>query len=80
MTMIESFVKERNEALFSLDRRKIEAYLVKYGEGETAKALICSFGQAFIRLFAELREHRMMCWRKPVPGFPVMGSLFRPNR
>jgi hypothetical protein len=25
MTMIESFVKERNEALFSLDRRKIEA-------------------------------------------------------
>jgi hypothetical protein len=38
MTMIESFVKERNEALFSLDRRKIEAYLVKYGEGETAKA------------------------------------------
>ena len=38
MPMIESFVKERNEALFSLDRRKIEAYLVKYGEGETAKA------------------------------------------
>ena len=38
MTMIESFVKERNEALFSLDRRKIEAYLVKYGEGETATA------------------------------------------
>lgn len=38
MTMIENFVKERNEALFSLDRRKIEAYLVKYGEGETAKA------------------------------------------
>ena len=37
MTMIESFVKERNDALFSLDRRKIEAYLVKYGEGETAK-------------------------------------------
>lgn len=38
MTMIESFVKERNDALFSLDRRKIEAYLIKYGEGETAKA------------------------------------------
>ena len=31
MTMIESFVKERNDALFSLDRSKIEAYLVKYG-------------------------------------------------
>ena len=34
MTMLESFVKERNDALFSLDRRKIEAYLVKYGEEE----------------------------------------------
>ena len=47
MTMIESFVKERNEALFSLDRRKIEAYLVKYGEGETAKAPELLFGPAF---------------------------------
>ena len=37
MTMIERFVKERNEALFSLDRRKIEAYLIKYGEGELAQ-------------------------------------------
>ena len=34
MTMIERFVKERNEALFSLDRKKIEAYLIKYGETE----------------------------------------------
>lgn len=36
MTMLESFVKERNDALFSLDRRKIEAYLIKYGEGDLA--------------------------------------------
>ena len=36
MTMIERFVKERNEALFSLDRKKIEAYLIKYGETEFA--------------------------------------------
>lgn len=28
----------------------------------------------------ELREHRRMYWRKPIPGFLVMGSLFRPNR
>ena len=34
MTMLENFVKERNDALFSLDRGKIEAYLIKYGEGE----------------------------------------------
>lgn len=36
MTMLENFVKERNDALFSLDRGKIEAYLIKYGEGELA--------------------------------------------
>ena len=30
MTMLEAFVKERNEALFSLDREKIEAYMIKY--------------------------------------------------
>ena len=30
MTITERFVKERNDALFSLDRRKIEAYMLKY--------------------------------------------------
>lgn len=34
MTMIERFVKERNDALFSLDREKIEAYMKKYGESD----------------------------------------------
>ena len=34
MTMLEEFVKERNEALFSLDRGKIEAYMKKYGQQE----------------------------------------------
>ena len=29
MTMLEAFVKERNEALFSLDREKIEAWSTK---------------------------------------------------
>ena len=38
MTMIERFVKERNEALFSLDRKKIETYLIKYGEIDMANA------------------------------------------
>lgn len=37
MTMIERFVKERNDALFSLDRKKIEAYMIKYGEPEITK-------------------------------------------
>ena len=34
MTMLEEFVKERNEALFSLDLNKIEAYMKKYGQPE----------------------------------------------
>ena len=33
----EAFVKERNEALFSPDRKKIEAYMIKYGETEIAQ-------------------------------------------
>ena len=37
MTMLEAFIKERNEALFSLDRKKIEAYMIKYGETEIAQ-------------------------------------------
>ena len=37
MTMLEAFVKERNAALFSLDRKKIEAYMIKYGETEIAQ-------------------------------------------
>lgn len=37
MTMLEAFVKERNEALFNLDRKKIEAYMIKYGETEIAQ-------------------------------------------
>ena len=37
MTMLEAFVKERNEALFSLDREKIEAYMIKYGETEISQ-------------------------------------------
>ncbi len=37
MTHIEKFIKERNEALFSLNREKIEAYCKKYGDNETGK-------------------------------------------
>mgnify|MGYP003571536955 CR=1 FL=1 len=38
MTVTERFVKERNEALFSLNRKKIETYLIKYGESEMVNA------------------------------------------
>lgn len=36
MNTVASFVKERNDALFSLDRRKIEAYCAKYGDNDSA--------------------------------------------
>lgn len=81
MTMIENFVKERNEALFSLDRRKIEAYLVKYGEGETAKAPDLLFWASVYKAICGIKgaPRDVLEWRKPIPGFPVMGSLFRHN-
>lgn len=37
---IADFVKERNEALFSLDRAKIEAYMRKHGVDPPANDLI----------------------------------------
>lgn len=36
MNTVANFVKERNEALFSLDRKKIEAYCAKYGDSDSA--------------------------------------------
>ena len=36
MTYLEKIIQERNEALFSLDREKIQAYCKKYGEYEMA--------------------------------------------
>lgn len=80
MTMIESFVKERNEALFSLDRRKIEAYLVKYGEGETAKAPDMLFWASVYKAICGINGAPKDVLEKPIPGFLVMDSLFRPNR
>lgn len=35
MKTVASFVKERNDALFSLDRKKIEAYCAKYGDKDS---------------------------------------------
>ena len=73
MTMLEAFVKERNEALFSLDPKKIEAYMIKYGETEIAQTpdvvfwasvykAICSIKdapEAISKAKAWLHEHGM---------------------
>lgn len=76
MTMIERFVKERNEALFSLDRKKIEAYLIKYGETEFADTRICSSGQASTRRSAVSSVRRRSWSIKLTAGLLKTGLLF----
>lgn len=56
MTMLESFVKERNDALFSLDRKKIEAYLVKYGESEAVVAPDMLFWASVYKAICGIKE------------------------
>ena len=58
MTMLEAFVKERNEALFSLDRKKIEAYMIKYGETEISQTPDTVSGHPCTRPSAALRMRR----------------------
>ena len=58
MTMLEDFVKERNEALFSLDREKIEAYIIKYGETEIAQTPMLFSGHPCTRPSAASRMRR----------------------
>ena len=36
MNTVANFVTERNDALFSLDRKKIEAYCAKHGDNDSA--------------------------------------------
>lgn len=54
----EAFVKERNEALFSLDRKKIEAYMIKYRETEIARHPMSFSGHPCTRPFAASRMRR----------------------
>jgi hypothetical protein len=56
MTMLERLVKERNDALFSLDRKKIEAYLKKYVEMDTAKTPDETFWAAVYQAICGIKE------------------------
>ncbi len=56
MTMLEDFVKERNEALFSLDRKKIEAYLIKYGETAICQAPDLVFWAAVYKAICHIKD------------------------
>ena len=54
--MLESFVQERNEALFSLDRKKIEDYLIKHGEPETANSPDLLFWGSVYKAICGIKE------------------------
>ena len=56
MTMLEAFVKERNEALFSLDRKKIEAYMIKYGETEIAQTPDTVFWASVYKAICSIKD------------------------
>ena len=58
MTMLEAFVKERNEALFSLDRKKIEAYMIKYGETEIAQTPDVVFWASVYKAICGIKDIR----------------------
>lgn len=55
MTMMQRFVKERNEALFSLDRKKIEAYMIKYGETQCVNAPDLIFWASVYKAICEIK-------------------------
>ena len=56
MTMLEAFVKERNEALFSLDREKIEAYMIKYGETEISQTPDIVFWASVYKAICSIKD------------------------
>lgn len=56
MTVVERIVKERNEALFSLDRKKIERYLKKYGQAEFTKAPENIFWAGVYKAICEIND------------------------
>ena len=56
MTVVERFVKERNEALFSLDRVQIEKYLKKYGESEFVNTPDSIFWAGVYKAICEIKD------------------------
>ena len=56
MNTVANFVKERNEALFSLDRKKIEAYCAKYGDGESANVPDVVFWAGVYKAICEIKD------------------------
>lgn len=74
MTMREAFVKERNDALFSMDRKKIEAYCAKHGDTETAELRISYSGPVYIKQSARSATHPKIKCGKLEHGLRLMVS------
>lgn len=56
MNTVANFVKERNEALFSLDRKKIEAYCAKYGDIDSANVPDVVFWAGVYKAICEIKN------------------------
>lgn len=56
MNMVERIIKERNDALFSLDRKRIEKYLRKYGEAQIAEAPDLIFWAGVYKAICNIKE------------------------
>ena len=56
MDSVASFVKERNDAHFSLDRRKIEAYCAKYGDNDSADMPDVVFWAGVYKAICEIKD------------------------
>lgn len=56
MNTVANFVKERNEALFSLDRKKIEAYCAKYGDSDSANVPDVVFWAGVYKAICEIKN------------------------
>ena len=74
MTMRETFVKERNDALFSLDRKKIEAYCAKHGDTDTAELPDPVFWAGVYKAICAIRNAPEDKVRKLEPGLRLMAS------
>ena len=74
MTMRETFVKERNDALFSLDRKKIEAYCAKHGDTDTAELPDPVFWAGVYKPFVRSETHPKIKCGKLEPGLRLMAS------
>lgn len=56
MSTLENFVKERNEALFSLDRNRIEAYLAKHGDATSENASDMVFWAGVYKAICRIKD------------------------